>query len=74
MVAVNFLRLAAMSQAASAATVYLAGDSTMAKNGGGSGTGTDGIVLIEVSNPLPDSNGYCRLGSIPRRLVIHSGS
>ncbi|OBT40162.1 hypothetical protein VE00_08823 [Pseudogymnoascus sp. WSF 3629] len=42
MVAVNFLRLAAMSQAASAATVYLAGDSTMAKNGGGSGTGTDG--------------------------------
>ena len=40
MVAVNFVRLAAMSQAASAATVYLAGDSTMAKNGGG--TGTDG--------------------------------
>lgn len=44
MVAVNFLRLAAMSQAASAATVYLAGDSTMAKNGGG--TGTDGLSLV----------------------------
>ncbi len=25
-----------------AKTIYLAGDSTMAKNGGGSGTGTDG--------------------------------
>ena len=25
-----------------AQTVYLAGDSTMAKNGGGAGTGTDG--------------------------------
>ncbi|KFY30921.1 hypothetical protein V493_01556 [Pseudogymnoascus sp. VKM F-4281 (FW-2241)] len=44
MVAVNFLRLAAMSQAASAATVYLAGDSTMAKGGGGGGgTATDGL-------------------------------
>lgn len=28
-----------------AQTVYLAGDSTMAKNGAGSGTGTDGKAL-----------------------------
>lgn len=56
MVAVNFLRLAAMSQAASAATVYLAGDSTMAKNGGG--TGTDGLVPDIPCTIFPCSNGW----------------
>ena len=35
---------------AHAQTVYLAGDSTMAKNGAGSGTGTDG-----------KSSGLCKL-------------
>lgn len=59
MVAVNFLRLAAMSQAASAATVYLAGDSTMAKGGGGGGgTATDGLGLVILCEPLSASN-YC---------------
>lgn len=74
MVAVNFLRLAAMSQAASAATVYLAGDSTMAKNGGGSGTGTDGMALVILCKPLPASNSCPRMGTISRRLVIYPGS
>ena len=56
MVAINYLLLTAMSQAASAATVYLAGDSTMAKNGGGAGTGTDGLTLINLAKPLSASN------------------
>lgn len=55
MVAVNFISLVAMSQAASAATVYLAGDSTMAKDGGG--TGTDGMALVNIFKPLSASNG-----------------
>lgn len=55
MVAVNFLRLAVMSQAASAARVYLAGDSTMAKNGGG--TGSDGLALVILCKVITASNG-----------------
>ena len=42
-----FLQLVALVYAQ---TVYLAGDSTMAKNGAGSGTGTDG-----------KSSGLCKL-------------
>lgn len=44
-----FFALAALLQLAAlidAQTVYLAGDSTMAKNGAGSGTGTDGMSLL----------------------------
>jgi hypothetical protein len=35
-----------LAASAKAATVYLAGDSTMARNGGGSGTGSDGILML----------------------------
>jgi hypothetical protein len=73
MVAVNYLLLTAMSQVASAATVYLAGDSTMAKNGGGSGTGTDGLVLPHLAKPLSLLTALSRLGPIPRHLAIHTG-
>lgn len=50
------------AQAASAATVYLAGDSTMARLGGGSGTGTDGTLPTKSVSFGADAT---RMGTIP---------